>query len=69
MSTVADIKRAANELSELEHEELLSWLLDREVAWDERIENDAAAGRLDFLVQQAQSAIRSNTLRDWPGKA
>ena len=69
MSTVADIKRAASELSEPEHEELLSWLLDREVAWDERIENDAATGRLDFLVQQAQSAIRSNTLRDWPGKA
>jgi len=69
MSNVADIKRAASELSEPEHEELLSWLLDREAKWDDRIEKDAADGKLDFLVQQAHSAIQSNTLRNWPGKA
>jgi hypothetical protein len=69
MSNVAEIKRAASELSEPEHEELLSWLLDLEAEWDTRIEKDAAEGKLDFLVQQARSAIESNTLRNWPGKA
>jgi hypothetical protein len=26
----------------------------------------AAAGKLDFLVREADEAIDSNTLRDWP---
>lgn len=69
MSTVAEIKQAASNLGEQDQEELLSWLLDREAGWDVRIEKDAAAGKLDFLVEQAQSAIRTNTLRDWPTKA
>ncbi len=28
---------------------------------------DAAAGKLDFLVKEADAAVDSGTLRDWPG--
>jgi hypothetical protein len=27
---------------------------------------DAKAGKLDFLVREADDAIRGGTLRDWP---
>ena len=30
---------------------------------------DAAAGKLDFLVKEADAAIDNGTLRDWPESA
>ena len=69
MSTVLEIQEAASHLGEQDQEALLSWLLDQSADWDRRIEQDAAAGKLDFLVDQAKAAIRKSELRTWPGKA
>lgn len=66
MSTVDEIKKAAGALSVNEREELLSWLLDVDDDWDREMARDAAAGKLDFLVEEARSAVREETLRDWP---
>lgn len=66
MSTVDEIKKAAGALSVNEREELLSWLLDVDDDWDREMARDAAAGKLDFLVEEAHSAVREETLRDWP---
>ncbi len=66
MGTVEEIKRAASALSTAEREELLAWLLDAEDEWDREMAKDAVAGKLDFLVEQARTAIREDTLRDWP---
>ena len=66
MSTVEEIKKAAGALSVNEREELLSWLLDVDDNWDREMARDAAAGKLDFLVDEARSAVRKTTLRDWP---
>ena len=66
MSTVDEIKKAAGALSVNEREELLSWLLDVDDDWDREMAKDAAAGKLDFLVEEARSAVREETLRDWP---
>ena len=41
--------------------------IEFEDAWDRQIEADAKAGKLDFLVREADDAIRTETMRDWPG--
>ena len=61
-----EIKKAASALSVNEREELLSWLLDLDDDWDRQMAKDAAAGKLDFLVDEARSAVREESLRDWP---
>ncbi|MEY2486936.1 MAG: hypothetical protein QOH39_2584 [Verrucomicrobiota bacterium] len=66
MSTMEEIKRAAGALSPGEREELLTWLLDVDDNWDRQMGGDAAAGKLDFLVEEARSAVREDALRDWP---
>jgi hypothetical protein len=66
VSTIEEIKHAAGTLSVAEREELLAWLLDVDDEWDRQMAKDAAAGKLDFLVEQARTAFREDTLRDWP---
>jgi hypothetical protein len=66
VSTIEEIKHAAGALSVAEREELLAWLLDVDDEWDRQMAKDAAAGKLDFLVDQARTALRDDTLRDWP---
>jgi hypothetical protein len=66
VSTVDEIKKAARALSVNEREELLSWLLDVDDDWDRQMAKDAAAGKLDFLVEEARTAGREESLRDWP---
>jgi len=70
MSTVAEIIDAVKQLSDDEKDEFLEKLrqIEFEDAWDRQIEADAKAGKLDFLVREADEAIRSGTLRDWPGE-
>ena len=69
MSTVAEIIEAVKHLNEEERGEFLERLreIDFEDAWDRQIEADARAGRLDFLVREADEAMQRGTLRDWPG--
>ncbi len=69
MSTVAEIIDAVKHLSEDEKDEFLDRLreIEFEDAWDRQIEADVKAGKLDFLVREADEAIGSGTLRDWPG--
>ena len=66
MSTVDEIKKAAGALSVTEREELLSWLLDVDDDWDRQMTRDAASGKLDFLVEEARTSVREESLRDWP---
>ncbi len=69
VSTVAEIIDAVRHLSETEKDEFLAKLreVEFEDAWDRQMDTDAAAGKLDFLVKEADAAIESGTLRDWPG--
>jgi hypothetical protein len=66
VSTVDEIKKAAGALSVNEREELVSWLLDLDDDWDRQMANDASTGKLDFLIEEARTAVREETLRDWP---
>jgi hypothetical protein len=70
MSTIAEIIDAVKNLDEKEKGEFLERLadLDFDDEWDRRMAADAAAGKLDFLVREADAAIEAGTLREWPGK-
>lgn len=59
MSTVAEIIDAVKQLSETEKGEFLERLreIDFDDAWDRQMEADAKAGKLDFLVREADEAI------------
>ncbi len=34
--------------------------------WDAEVDRDAAAGKLDFLIAEAQQDREQGRLRDWP---
>ncbi|PSB01502.1 hypothetical protein [Merismopedia glauca] len=54
MSTVEQIEAAILKLSPQELSQLADWVLDLdEQSWDEQIERDIVAGKLDFLAQEA----------------
>ncbi len=57
MSTVQDIERAIEKLSEEELGEIREWLWDRDIA------RDANAGKLDGLADEALQEHRSGKTR------
>jgi hypothetical protein len=68
VSTVQEIKRAIEQLPQEEFRNLSEWVLKRHnESWDRQMDEDAAAGRLDFLVAEADAARKAGTLREWPG--
>lgn len=62
--SVAEIEKAIQELPQPELSELRQWF-DEYLAdqWDEQIAADARAGKLDFLIEQADEAHRSGNVR------
>jgi hypothetical protein len=66
VTKVDEIKKAAGARSVTEREELVSWLLDVDDQWDRQMAVDAAAGKLDGLIEEARAAVREESLRDWP---
>ncbi len=67
--SLAEIKNAVGQLSAKELAELAAFIRDRDnTAWDQEIEADAAAGRLDFLFDEATKERAAGTLREWPEK-
>jgi len=66
--SLTEIKNAVSELSPEELVELTAFILEQDGAdaWDKQMEEDAASGKLDFLIQEAERARNSGTLRDWP---
>ena len=57
-TAVEQIQDRIMELSEAEFIELRTWMDERGVwdDWDRQIAEDAAAGRLDFLAEEAREA-------------
>jgi hypothetical protein len=64
MSTVEEIEAAILKLSPQELSQLADWVLDLdEQHWDEQIERDIAAEKLDFLAQEALSEFEAGNCR------
>ena len=65
MPSVAEIQQAILVLPEDDYARLRQWLseLDWE-RWDREIEADANAGRMDFLVKEAEEAGQLRSIDD-----
>ena len=65
--SLAEIKSAVDQLSPKELTELATFIRHRDNgSWDLQIEKDAAAGKLDFLFEEAKQAERDGALQEWP---
>ena len=54
--SLAEIKTAVDRLSPKEFAELIAFLRERdEDAWDKQLEEDVAAGKLDYLANKADA--------------
>lgn len=64
MSTVQEIEAAIEKLPRAEFFALVERLRERHAAaWDRQIEDDASAGRLDFLVHETEAEISQGRAR------
>ena len=63
MTTISEIKQAILDLPKVEYAEIIEWLHElEEEEWDQQIEVDVLAGRLDFLKAEVEQAKREGTL-------
>ena len=64
MSTVQEIEAAVEQLNANELESFRSWFSSFDAAqWDAQIEQDAEAGKLDHLADEALADFRSGRAR------
>jgi hypothetical protein len=64
MGVIEQIEAQIERLDAKAFAELRDWFLDHMHArWDEQIGADAAAGRLDFLIEEANEAERGGSTR------
>ena len=67
MSRVEEIERAIEELIPDEFRQVAQRVhAIEEARWDKQLDGDAAAGKLDFLRQEAQADRENDLLNDWP---
>ncbi len=67
MTTVEEIERAAEQLAPSDFDRLAAWVSARyHQLWSRQMEDDAAAGKLDFLFDEADAERGAGQLRDWP---
>ena len=65
MTKVEELEKAITSLPEEDYSRIRQWFLDRDwKKWDREIEADAESGKLDFLLQEAAEAKKSNQLKD-----
>lgn len=65
MSKIEELKAEIERLPSKEFTELFRWLSERDwERWDKEIEADSQAGRLDFLLGEAQDGKAKGTLKD-----
>ncbi len=65
MANLLEIEEAIKQLPEQDARHLAAWLQDYlDEAWEQQIEEDLAAGKLDSLIAQAETDIEENRVRD-----
>ena len=67
MSRVGEIGAAIESLAPDEYRHIVQWFRLREQSrWDEQMDGDSAAGKLDFFFDEAESESAKGLLREWP---
>ncbi len=65
MSTLEEIQSAISSLSSEDYARLRQWFADRDwEQWDRQIEEDAASGKLDFLIEEAMDEKAQGRLQE-----
>jgi hypothetical protein len=69
MSRVEEIEAAIDSLSPEEYRRVIQWFRAREQKrWNEQLDADSAAGKLDFLFDEADGESAKGVLREWPSQ-
>jgi len=69
VASVEDIENAILKLSPQDYARFLEWFRERDQQmWDDQMDRDAAAGKLDFIRQEVRQARDAGLVRDWPDK-
>ena len=69
MSRVEEIEAAIDGLPPEEYRRIVHWFRVREQRrWDEQMDADSLAGKLDFLFDEAESESARGLLREWPSQ-
>ncbi|NEO27113.1 MAG: hypothetical protein F6K03_09515 [Kamptonema sp. SIO4C4] len=64
MTTLPEIEKAIQNLPEQDIRRLADWLQEYlEQRWERQIEADAASGKLDHLIAQAEADIANNQVK------
>jgi len=67
MDRVEQIEAAITNLPPEESHRIVEWFRAREQArWDEQMDRDSDAGKLDVLFQEADTESACGLVRDWP---
>jgi hypothetical protein len=67
MSTVKEIESAIQKLTPQEIRAVADWLQEyREELWDQQIEADAKAGRLDKFIAKAKADYHAGKAKSFP---
>ena len=67
MSRVEEIEAAIDGLPPEEYRRVVEWFRVREQRrWNEQMDADSVAGKLDFLFDEAESESARGLLREWP---
>lgn len=67
MSRVEEIEAAIDGLPPEEYRHIVQWFCVREQQqWDQQMDADSSAGKLDFLFDEAESESAKGLLREWP---
>jgi hypothetical protein len=65
MTRVERLQTTIEALPEEEFNQLRHWFLERDwEQWDLQIERDSAAGKLDFLIEEARQEKAAGKLKD-----
>ena len=69
MSRVEEIEAAIDGLPPKDYWRIVQWFRVREQRrWDEQLDADSSAGKLDFLFDEAESESAKGLLREWPSQ-
>lgn len=67
MTTVEEIEHAVEELTPSDLARFAAWVREYDAkVWNRQLDEDSAAGRLDFLFDEAKMERKTGKLRDWP---
>jgi hypothetical protein len=66
MGRVEEIETAIDALPPEEYRRIVQWFREREQRrWDDQMDADSCAGKLDFLFDEAESESAKVPLREW----